>query len=208
MRSRSVEPEACRRGAGLCALLALLVLGAGCQRTLLSQAPAEGGCDPALQGHWASAGTRSTAAGEVEATIGADCTLLLVEHGAEGARHWPSIVLSSARVGRRDLLWLDATAANRAFDIAPTALDREGSVYLFAYSASARRLTVVPLDHRRLAHRVIDSALAGAALADGHDLVLRLDGGRDELTALLGARNSFARKEAMRFDRRSAVPSP
>lgn len=184
--------------------IAVLLL-AGCQRTVLSQPPGEsGGCDPALRGHWLSLANGSSGAGELEATLGDDCQLQVVEHGREAPRHWPMIRVASARIGRRDLLWLDATTANRGFEVATGPVDREGSVYVFAYRVDDDTVTLLRPDHRRLARRVVDGEIEGAAFADGSDLVVRLDGEPAVLAALLGERRSFTRDDSLRFRRAPA----
>jgi hypothetical protein len=193
--------------ARLCAGLCLLLLLAGCQRTLLSQAPvADAGCDQALQGQWTSLGGDGSQPGEVEATLGADCRLSVIERRPEGPRAWPPITLASLggsgdAVVPDGLLWLDATATNAAFEIASGPVDRAGAVYAFAYRLEGDLLTLRRPDHRGLAHRLVDGGLDGAVLVDGSDLVVRLDGEPDALAALMREPASFTDQDTLRFRR-------
>jgi hypothetical protein len=198
---RRPEPPAGRAlGVGL--LLVVIVLAAGCQRTLFSQAPAAvDGCNVALQGHWVSVRKDGSADGEIEASLGPDCIATVVEHRPDGPRVWPPVALASGRVGRRDLLWLDAATVNAAFEIETGPLDREGAVYVFAYELDGERLNLLQPDHRRLARRVVDRSLDGAVLINGHDITVRLDGDAQALSTLVGQRRSFQRKDPLRFRR-------
>lgn len=189
----------------LLAALVLLLALAACQRTMLSQSPVENaGCDAALVGHWVSLGSSRADDGDLEAWLDADCVLKAVERRNEGPREWPPISVSTARVGSRDLLLLDAAATNRAFEVEIGPLDREGSLYAFAYRAKGDELTLLPPDHRRLATQVAAGKRKGATLVDDVNITVRLDGSRAELAKALAERRSFARGEAMRFRRASA----
>jgi hypothetical protein len=182
--------------------LVLLLPLAACQRTLLSQSPVENaGCDAALVGHWVSLGNTREDDGELEAWLDGDCVLKAVERRNEGPREWPPIEVSTARVGSRDLLLLDAAATNQAFEVEIGPLDREGSLYAFAYRARGDELTLLPPDHRRLAMQVAAGKRKGATLVDDVNITVRLDGSRAELSKALAERSSFARREAMRFRR-------
>lgn len=195
-------PSQVAAAARYAAVLAILLLASGCQRTLLSQAPASGtGCDSDLVGYWVSLGKDDDPDGEIEATLSSDCIVSVTEHRKDGPRVWPPVKLASARVAGRDLLWLDATATNAAYQIEPEAIDREASVYVFAYQVRRDRLTMLQPDHRRLARQVVDGELDGAVLMEGQNIVVRLDGDTDELAGALGKRASFQRDEALRFRR-------
>lgn len=191
------------------AMLAILLLASGCQRTLLSHPPSSStGCDADLLGDWVSLGEGDSMNGEIEATLSPDCIVSVTEHRKDGPRVWPPVKLASARVAGRDLLWLDATATNIAYEIQPETIDREASVYVFAYQIKGDRLTMLQPDHRRLARQVVDGELDGAVLAEGHNIVVRLDDEADELAKLLSKRASFQRKEALRFRRGEAPGTP
>lgn len=195
--------------ARLCVLLTVLLLASGCQRTLLSHSPADSdGCDTALQGYWVSVGDDSGQDGEVEATLSADCIVSVIEHRKDGPRVWPPVQLASARVAGRDLLWLDAAATNIAFEIEPEAIDRDATFYVFAYQIKGERLTMLPPNHRGLARQVVEGKLDGAVMAEGQNIVVRLDGKAEELAKLLGKRTSFQRKESLRFRRGDAAGKP
>lgn len=190
------------------ALLAMLALG-GCQRSLFSQPPAAtSGCAGALQGRWVSVDQRGKPDGEIAATVDADCRLSVVESRPEGPRTWPPVALASGRVAGRDLVWLDAAAINRAFEITAGPLDRDGTVYVFAYTLKRDRLDLLPLDHRRLARRVLDGKLDGAVLADGSDITVRVDADAEALASVWRERRSFRRTEPLRFRRTAAPDAP
>ena len=183
-------------------LFAAALMSTGCQRTLFSQPPAaERGCDSALHGHWVSVDRNGNADGELEATLGAECRLAVVEHRNDGPRAWPPVSVASTRIGRRDVLWLDAGSVNRAFDIDAGPVDREGAAYVFAYTLDGERLDLLQPDHRRLAHRVVDGSQDGAAFIDGRDIAVRVDGDEQALATLLRERRTFQRKDALRFRR-------
>ena len=183
-------------------LLAAALMSAGCQRTLFSQPPATArDCAASLHGHWISVGRDGTADGEIEATLGAECRLAVVEHRNDGPRTWPPVAVSSTRVGRRDLLWLDAGSVNRAFDIDAGPVDRAGAAYVFVYTLDGDRLELLQPDHQRLAQRVVDGSIDGAALIDGRDIAVRVDGDEQALTTLVRERRTFQRKDALRFRR-------
>jgi hypothetical protein len=185
----------------LVVLVAMLVL-TGCQRTLFSQPPAaEARCEAALQGRWVSVTERGEPDGEIAATVDADCRLSVVESRPEGPRAWPPVTVASGRVAGRELVWLDAPAINRAFEISPGPLDRDGAVYVFAYTLKRDRLDLLPPAHRRLARRVVDGKLDGAVLVDGSDITVRVDGDADALASLWRDRRSFQRTEPLRFRR-------
>jgi len=186
--------------------IALLVLAleglVGCQRTLFSGPPAATTrCDAALQGHWVSVDEQGEPDGEISASLGSDCRLGVVEQRPDGPRVWPPVSVASAHVAGRDLVWLDAGAVNAAFDIRPGPLDRDGAVYVFAYAIRGERLDLQPPDHRRLARRVVDDDIDGAALVDGRDITVRVDGDAPALARVIGDRRSFQRTEPLRFRR-------
>jgi hypothetical protein len=199
-RGNRPSARAAVRGAWL--LFAALLMSTGCQRTLFSQPPAAArGCDAALHGHWVSVDRDGKADGELEATLGTDCRLAVVEHRNDGPREWPSVAVASTRIGRRDLVWLDADSVNRAFDIDAGPVDREGAAYVFVYALDGERLDLLQPDHRRLAHGVVDGSIDGAAFIDGRDIAVRVDGDEATLTTLLRERRTFQRKDPLRFRR-------
>ncbi len=195
--------------ARLGAVLAILLLASGCQRTLLSHPPADTqSCDSALLGYWISIGDDDSQDGEIEATLSPDCIVSVTEHRKDGPRVWPSVKLASARIAGRDLLWLDAAATNIAFQIEPEAIDRENSVYVFAYQIKGERLTMLQPNHRGLARQLVDGELDGAALVEGQNIVVRLDDEAEELAKLLAKRSSFQRNESLRFRRGDPAATP
>jgi hypothetical protein len=188
------------------AMLVLLVLLAGCQRTLFSSAPAgDGGC-AALLGSWQSLGDDRGRDGEVEATVAADCTVRLVEHGAEGPRRYLPLAFKASTQPSR-WLWVDAARANAALAVQPGPLDRDGTVYALAWSLEGDLLTLTPPAHRGLAHRVLDGELDGAVHAEDNAITVRVDGDAAHVAALLAAHGTLDGGNAFRF-RRVAVAAP
>ena len=100
----------------------------------------------------------------MEAVIGADCSLQVIEHENGGARRVEPTTLHTARVGGVRYLWIDAAWANRGFDVDATPLDQTGDIYLFAYTVRRDRLQLSSTPHRALAHRVLDKDIVGDVL--------------------------------------------
>lgn len=192
-----------RIAGSLLAVPAVLLALAGCQRTLFESAPAVAhGCET-LVGHWTSLGDERGRDGEMEATIAADCSVRLVEHGREGPRSFLPLRLHVATQPAR-WLWVDAAEANAALAVQPGPLDSKGTVYAFAWSLDGGLLTLVPPAHRPLAHRIVDGTVDGAVHAEDHFLTVRIEGTREEIAALMAGDGGLDQGEAMRFRRRPA----
>ena len=186
-------------------LLLVVVLLGGCQRTLFETAPAAaGGCE-ALVGHWQSLDEGGGPDGEIDAAVADDCTLRLVEHGAEGTREYPPLALQLATQPAR-WIWVDAAEANAALAVQAGPVDRSGSVYAFAWSLDGDVLALTPPAHRALAHRVLDGELDGAVHAENRSITVRVDGDRQAIAALLAADGSMDARDAIRFRRTPVAP--
>lgn len=178
-----------------------LTLGA-CQRTIFQSAPtAATACDAALVGRWLSQGDRPDESGELEAIVGTDCSLQVIEHERGGSkRAAPTTLRNGVRAGVR-YLWLDAAWANRSFEIEPTVLDREGDVYLFAYRLRRDVLELAAPPHRALAHRVLDKDIAGEVLMQGEELAVRVSGDTEATAKILRTHRLFRFEQPLRFKR-------
>lgn len=184
-------------------LFAALLLLAGCQRTVFESAPvaAAPGCDPDLVGEWRSEGDKRSEDGELVAFVGADCSLVTVEHGSEGERRSPPTTLHVGRAGGVRYLWVDAAWANASFKVDATALDRPGDVYLHAYAISRDVLRVAAPPHTALAHRVLDKDIPGEVFMTENELVVRVTGDADAVRRTLSRHRLFRMDEALRFRR-------
>lgn len=189
--------------------VALALLLGACQRTVFQNPPAAAeACDPALAGRWLSQGDTPKSHGELEVLVGADCSLRAVEHKPTGARRSEPTTLRNARVGGVRYLWLDAGWTHRSFEIDPNLLDREGDVYLFAYSISRDHLRLANAPHRALAHRVLDKDIAGEVLMQENDLMVRVSGDVDAVRKVLGKHRLFRFDEALHFRRARGDSAP
>ncbi len=163
-------------GAAL-ALLALL-LTTGCQRSLFESLPgAVDRCDSNLVGDWLSRGDDGEPDGELVASIDASCSVVVVEQRREGERRSQPSTLRMGKLGRNNLLGVDATWANESFEVHPDALDQPGDLYLFAYRLRGTdQLTLLPVRHRELAELAVRNKLeADVILRDG-SLTVRVSG--------------------------------
>lgn len=185
------------------AVLAVLLMLAGCQRTLFEHAPvaAAPGCDPDLVGEWRSEGERRSEDGELVAFVGADCRLVTVEHRGDGERRSLPTTLHLGRAGGVRYLWVDAAWANAAFDVEANVLDREGDVYLYAWSLSREVLRLATPPHTALAHRVIDKDIPGEVHMTENELVVRVTGTPEQVRRTLSRHRVFRMDEALRFRR-------
>jgi hypothetical protein len=159
--------------------LSLLAAMCGGCETVVFQAPpvAAEACDAALVGNWLSVGDNPGNAGEVELRIGADCTLLFVEHDKGAPREGEPTPLHVGRDGRIAYAWVDARWADQRMALSPEAKKAEassafaaGDIVLMQYRVSGRRLELRNADPKQFAHRVIDDAIKGTVTRDdqGH----------------------------------------
>lgn len=183
-------------------LLLVLLTTTACQRTLFQHAPGSGGCDPDLAGEWWSLGDADDPDGEVQATIGRDCSITVLERNADGERLSAASTLGSTKLAGRGVVWFDAAWANRSFDIDGDALDQPGDRYVYAYRLDRdKRLTLFPVRHEALARAAVDNRLkADVLLLDG-SLTVRVRAEPDELRRLLGRKRVFDDRQPLRFRR-------
>ena len=191
------------RDVGRClSLAACLILLSACERTVFESAPATAAaCDPALVGRWLSQGDRDEDDGELEAVVGADCSLQVTEHEQTGPKRSEPTTLRNARTGGVSYLWVDAVWANRNFDVDPTVIDHEGDVYLYAYRLRRDELQLATPPPRALAHRVLDKDIAGELLMHDDELAVRVSGNGEAIRKALGKHRLFRFDKPMRFRR-------
>ena len=186
-----------RFGLMLCAALLL----SACERTRFSEAPADAtGCNPALVGDWLNEADEDSALGEIAASVDGSCQLRVTENDKSPPRLSPPTTLRSARVGERDLLWIDAAWADAAFEIeadaiTPTDDDAAHDVYLFAWHYVDDRLTLTAPDPAALAHAAIDGELKADVLHGDYDLHVRVREPQAKLQSLLASGKVFGGAE-------------
>lgn len=191
-------------------LATVMLLGlVGCQRTVFQNPPAAAeACDPALVGRWLSLGDKDEPEGELEALVDAKCRLVTIEHKQSGERRSEPTTLSTARVGGVRYLWFDTAWANRSFEIEPNLLDRDGDIYLFAYSLRGNRLRLANAPNRALAHRVLDKNIAGEVLMQEDQLTVRVSGTPEEIRKTLGKHRVFRFEAPLQFRRAASDDTP
>ena len=155
-----------------CAVL-LAALCGGCETVVFEAPPvAAQACDPALVGNWLSVGDKPGNAGEVELRIGADCTLLFVEHEHGAPREGEPTQIFTGRDGRIRYAWVGARWADRRMSLTGDSITggngdaepsryADGDVVVYQYTVSARRLGLRKPDPKEFAHRIIDQRVKG-----------------------------------------------
>jgi hypothetical protein len=195
-------------------LATLMLLLAGCESSRFTSLPWADGAQPCVDppvGWWVSTDP-DDAKDRVWVRIDADCSLVLAgdERRPDGALdvdvhrlaglYGPvdgRIVLA---VPDRAVAAIDRDLADR--DVAPTATVRAGAEWhLMHVTANDDTLRVDFVDHRELAHRIIEDEIAGSVSKSGGTLanVVTEDSGR--LRELIAARHLFGRHDSMWFDR-------
>jgi hypothetical protein len=160
------------------------------------------GCDPALVGEWISLDDKGVANGELHLSVSATCQMDMTGTsakpvGAEG----PTQVYSGRRAGQA-YAWFNAAWANRLFDVKEFQVDPR-DIYLFHYEVSGNELRLRSVDHKAVAHRIIDGDITGTVRSDDNVLVNRVTGpARPEI---LDFPKLFS-TESARFAREKAKP--
>lgn len=184
-------------------LATLLILLCACERTVFENAPAAAAaaCDSSLVGRWLSQGDNQDDDGELEALVGTDCSLTVIEHEQAGPKRSTPTTLRHARQGGVAYLWVDAAWANRSFDVDTTVIDHEGDVYLFAYRLRKDELQLASPPPRALAHRVLDKDIPGEVLMHEEELAVRVKGDSEAIRKVLGRHRLYRFDDPMRFRR-------
>ena len=158
------------------AVLLLCALGCGCASTSFQSAPlaADPGCDPALAGNWASVNDAGGPDDEMHLAIGADCSLAVTDRDGGRLREGPATTLSVAHVADQRYAWVSAEWADLRFEATEEFRAPAGDVYLFRYRVAGDTLAVEFVDHKAVAHRLIDGDLKGTVRSGDSALVNRV----------------------------------
>ena len=187
------------------AALLACALASGCQSTSFPASPlaADGGCDPALVGHWASVDESGHPNDEMHLAIGADCALEVTDRDGSRRRVGPRTVLSVGHLGDQRLAWVPTAWADLRFETTDEYRAPAGDVYLFRYRVEGDALAVESVNHKAVAHHIIDGELQGTVRAGDRSLVNRVT----EPTGpdLLAVSNLFD-PEPMDFRREAGTP--
>jgi hypothetical protein len=157
-------------------LVWLLALTCACQGTSFQNAPlASAGCDPALVGEWISLDDKGVANGELRLSISATCQIDMSGTSAKPvAAEGTTQVYTATRAGQA-YAWFNAAWANRLFDVKEFQVDPR-DIYLFRYEIGGNQLHLRSVDHKAVAHRIIDGDITGTVRSDDNVLVNRVTG--------------------------------
>jgi hypothetical protein len=176
-----------------------LLLLAGCQATSFQTPPlaAETDCDPELVGRWVSVTDAGQANDELRLDIDAACALAVADFDKGQLREGESTTLRVGRDATGRYAWVTAGWADRRFDAKDLQTD-PADIYLFRYRIEGSELVVQTVDHKAVAHRIIDAGIPGTVRSDDRVLANRITGrARPELLTL----PDLFEAEPMRFRR-------
>lgn len=184
-------------------LMCVLALTCACQATSFQTPPlADGDCDPALAGGWVSLDDKGVPNGDLRLLISASCQINLTGTSVKQAPPEGPTQAHMARHGGQSYAWLDAGWANRMMEVKEFQVD-PGDVYLFRYEVHDDELLLQTVDHKVVAHRIIDGDIAGTVRSDENVLVNRVTGIAQPI--VLDVPGLFS-KDASRFGREHAKP--
>lgn len=189
----------------------LMLLASGCQRVVFEHPPAAAGCDSRLAGQWDSVDeppaepSPDVAPAELQVEISADCGLRLWMQEKSATRLLEPTQLHTARIDRRDYLWVDAGWANRNFGVELGPLDDRSGVYVFRYKLNNQHIELHGTPAKMLAPKVLDDSLDGDLYLREHDLTVRISGDADTSRAALKTVRRKSDSDPLRFRR---APSP
>jgi hypothetical protein len=191
------------------AWICLIVLLAGCQRTVFESAPTTAqACDQELAGRWLSEADAGSQPGEIEIRVDRSCGLIVTERKPDGPKRSQPTRLHNAQIGGVNYLWVDATWANENFDVERNEMDQEGDVYIVAYRIRRGVLQLAAPPHRDIAHLVLDKKIRGEVLMREDDLTVRVSGGPDVVLAAIQHQRMFRFSQHLRFQRGEGGGSP
>jgi hypothetical protein len=158
------------------AILGLCLLACACQNTSFQGPPLDGdaGCDPALAGHWASVNDEGVRDDEMHLAIGGDCSLTVTDREGNRLREGPATTLSVAHLGEVRYAWVPADWADLRFEAAEEYRAPAGDIYLFRYRVTGDELAVDFVDHKAVAHRLIDGGMQGSVRSGDRALINRV----------------------------------
>ena len=187
------------------AIVMLCALGCGCQSTSFQTAPlaADPGCDPALAGHWDSVTDEGAPNDEMRLVISADCRLAVTDTDGGRVREGEPTTLRVGHLGDQRYAWVTAGWADVRFDATDDLHTDPSDIYLFRYRVEGDALTVEFVNHKAVAHRIIDGGVAGTVRSDDDALVNRITGpARPEVLAL----PDLFSDDATHFRRQAGTP--
>jgi hypothetical protein len=113
----------------------------------------------------------------------------------------PTQVYTARRTGQ-DYAWFSAAWANHLFDVKEFQVD-PADVYLFRYEVRDKELLLQAIDHKFVAHQIIDGGITGTVRSDDNLLVNRVTGpARPEILDL----PDLFSKDVAHFSREKAKP--
>ena len=156
----------------------LCLLACACESTSFQTPPLaqDAGCDPALPGHWQSVDGAGHPNDEMKLAIGADCSLSVVDRDGTRLREGEPTTLRLARANGLRYAWVTAGWADLRFEASEDVRADPADVYLFRYDAEGDALRVHFINHKAVAHRIIDGAIPGTARVEDRTIVNRITG--------------------------------
>ena len=187
------------------ATLVLCLLACACQSTSFQSAPlaADAGCDPALAGRWASVDESGHPNDEVHLAIDADCRLTVTDREGGRVREGEPTTLRIGHAADQRYGWVTAGWADVRFEATDDLQTDPADIYLFRYHVDGDALSVDFVDHKAVAHRIIDGAIPGTVRSDDRTLVNRVTG--PAMPALLATPDLFGAEPA-KFRREAGTP--
>ena len=181
------------------AIALLCALACACQSTSFQEPPlaADAGCDAALQGHWASVNEKDEPTDEMHLDIGADCRLAITDREGGRIREGTPTTLKVARHNGLQYAWFTAAWADARFQVTEDLKTPPEDIYLFRYRVEGDSLQVDPVDHKVVAHAIIDDRITGTVRSEQRNLVNRVTEGGPDLLLVPG----LFSEEPMRFRR-------
>lgn len=186
------------------ALLAMAGLFCGCVSTSFQTAPlAAQACDPGLAGAWLSVDKEGKPDGEMRLQLSADCRLQVTDRSAGKEREGEPTTLSTAQRNGQSYAWINAGWTSRRFEMKELPSD-SNDVIIFRYKVNGRQLDLEMIDHKLVAHRIIDGAIPGTVMKEENSLINRVTGpARPDLLDIPGL---FEADNLASFQREGASP--
>lgn len=183
----------------------LCALACACQSTSFQSPPlaADPGCDAALVGRWVSVNDQDRPNDEMKLSVGAQCQLSVTDWDKGKPREGAATTLKVARANGMRYAWMTAGWADVRFANAEVLGTDPADVYLFRYHVEGDTLEVESVDHKAVAHHIIDGAIPGTVRSDDRALVNRITGPADP--QLLAMPDLFG-AGGMRFRRETGTP--
>lgn len=184
-------------------VLCLPLLLCACQATSFQNPPlAEEACDPALAGNWSSVDESGKRNGELQLKLSETCQLEISGSSVKAPGSAGATLAHTARRAGHAYAWFNAGWANRLFEIGEFDAPPD-DVYVFRYTVQGQDLLLQGLDHKAVAHKIIDDAIPGTVRSDDNALVNRITGpARPETLELPGLFST----DVSRFTREPAKP--